>query len=294
MKFSIVSLINTQRIAEVLDMFGHVIDNNKPDFVITYGGDGTVLYSERKYPGIPKITILPVAKSTAGSVGFKCRYSIEELEDVLIKIDSGEYKIKEEMKLETTFQGRKYLSLNEMQLHNSSPIKAVRFSVYIEDEILFENVIGDGVVIATPFGSSAYYSSVGGERFDKGIGIALNNPYNVKEKPVVIDEGFDYNIIIKILRDNGLLLFDNDNDMIKVKAADRPQKQLYHQLVVNRQLGLPTASIASTDNMRLTTVKAVDQLKPTTAKASALADQPKGGDDIIVKRSKDTAKFVLT
>lgn len=228
MKFAVVSLKNTQRIVEALEIFGHDIDNNKPDFVITYGGDGTVLYAERKYPGIPKITI------RAGSVGFKCKYSIEELEDVLIKIDSGEYKLKEEMKLETNFQGRKYLSLNEVQLHNSSPIKAVRFSVYIEDKILFENVIGDGIVIATPFGSSAYYSSVGGEKFDKGIGIALNNPYNVKEKPAVIDEGFDYSINIKILRDDGLLLSDNDNNMINVK----------------------------------------------------------GGDNIVVKRSKDTAKFV--
>lgn len=228
MKFAVVSLKNTQRIVETLEMFGHDIDNNKPDFVITYGGDGTILHSERKYPGIPKITV------RAGSVGFKCRYSIEELEDVLIKIDNGEYKLKEEIKLETNFQGRKYISLNEVQLHNSSPTKALRFSVYIEDEILFENVTGDGVIIATPFGSSAYYSSTGGEKFDKGIGITLNNPYNVKDKPIVIDEGFDYNINIKILRDDGLLLFDNDNNMIKVK----------------------------------------------------------GGDSIVVKRSKDTAKFV--
>lgn len=214
MKFAVVSLKNTQRIAQVLDMFGHDIYNNKPEFVITYGGDGTVLYAERKYPGIPKITI------RAGSVGFRCMYSEEDIEDVLIKIDNGEYTLKEEIKLETTFQERKYFSLNEAQLHNSSPIKAVRFSVYIEDEILFNNVIGDGVVVATPFGSSAYYSSVGGEKFDRGIGIALNNPYNVKDKPVIIDEGFDYNIDIKILRDDGLLLFDNDNDMIKVKGGD--------------------------------------------------------------------------
>jgi NAD+ kinase len=221
MKFAVVSLKNTQRIVEVLEMFGHDIDNKKPDFVITYGGDGTVLYSERKYPGVPKITILPTAKASAGSVGSKCMYSEAELEDVLIKIDSGEYELKEEIKLETTFQGRKYLSLNEVQLHNSSPIKAVRFSIYIEDEILFENVIGDGVVIATSFGSSAYYSSVGGEKFDKGIGIALNNPYNVKNKPVVIDEDFDYNINIKILRDDGLLLSDNDSNMIKAKGGDK-------------------------------------------------------------------------
>ena len=241
MKFSIVSLRNTQRITEIIDMFGHDIDNNKPDFIITYGGDGTILHAERKYPGIPKITILPTAKPTEGSVGFKCMYSEEELEDIIIKIDNGEYILKEEIKLETNFQGRKYLSLNEVQLHNYSPIKAVIFSIYIENIALLENVIGDGVIIATPFGSSVYYSSVGVNKFNKGIGIALNNPYNVKSKPEVIDEGFDYDINIKILQktskdaNNGLLLFDNDNKMIKVK----------------------------------------------------------GGDSIIVKRSKDTAKFVL-
>lgn len=214
MKFAVVSLKDTKRIFEALSMFGHDIDNNKPDFAITYGGDGTVLYAERKYPGVPKITI------RAGSVGFKCMYSMEELEDVLIKIEGGEYKLKEEIKLETTFQGKKYLSLNEVQIHNLSPIKAIRFSIYIENEILFENIIGDGVVIATPFGSSAYYSSVGGEKFDKGVGIALNNAYNVKDMPVVIDGGFDYSINIKILRDDGLLLFDNDYNVIKIKGGD--------------------------------------------------------------------------
>lgn len=243
MKFSVVSLKNTQRIAEALDMFGHVIDNNKPDFVITYGGDGTVLYSERKYPGIPKITI------RAGSVGFKCAYSIEELEDVLIKIDNGEYKIKEEMKLETTYQGRKYLSLNEVQLHNSSPIKAVRSSVRVNGQTLFDNIIGDGIVVSTPFGSAAYFSSVGGKKFDNGIGIALNNPYKYDNYAIVSSFDFiselgsryvivDLNseIYINVLRDDGLLLFDNDDKIIKVKC----------------------------------------------------------GDEILIKRAKDTAKFVVT
>ena len=86
MKFAVVSLKNIQRVVKVLNMFGHDIDNNKPDFVITYGGDGTVLYAERRYPGIPKITILPTANSAADSVGFKCMYSELDLEDIIIVI----------------------------------------------------------------------------------------------------------------------------------------------------------------------------------------------------------------
>jgi len=222
MRFAVVSLNNDKirRIIQILGMHYHDIDSGNPDFVITYGGDGTIIYGERRYPGIPKITI------RGSSGGYKCLYNESDLENVISRIDSGEYKLKEEMKLETTFQGIKYLSLNEVQIHNSSPIKAVRFSVYIENDILFENVIGDGVIIATPFGSSAYYSSVGGKKFDKGIGIALNNAYNVKYKPVIIDEGFGYCINIVILQrlpkdtNEGLLLFDNDDNIIKVRGGD--------------------------------------------------------------------------
>lgn len=216
MKFAVVSKSDDiQMIARVLAMFDIDIDNNKPDFVITYGGDGTILFSERRYPGIPKITIRRSKR------GIKCNYSENELEDVLIKIDNGTYKIKEEIKLETTFQGKKYLSLNEVQIHNSSPIKAIRFSIYVDNIPLFEDIIGDGAVIATPFGSSAYFSSIGGEKFDKGIGIGLNNPYNAKSrKPIIVDSGFDPKISIKILRDDGLLLFDNDDNIIKVKGGD--------------------------------------------------------------------------
>ena len=214
MKFALVSKSDVQAIAKVIAMFDLDMDNKEPDFVITYGGDGTVLFAERKYPGIPKITI------RGSERGFRCNYTEHELEDVLIKIDNSTYKIKEEIKLETTFQGRKYLSLNEVQIHNSSPIKAIRFSIHVDDSPLFENVIGDGAVIATPFGSSAYFSSIGGEKFDRGIGIGLNNPYNVKSKPIIVDSGFDPEIHIKILRDDGLLLFDNDDNIIKIKGGD--------------------------------------------------------------------------
>lgn len=215
MKFAIVSKNNDiQTIAKVLTMFDLDMDNNKPDFVIAYGGDGTILFSERRYPGIPKITIRGSERGT------KCNYSENDLEDVIIKIDNGTYKIKEENKLETTFQGKKYLSLNEVQIHNYSPIKAIRFSIYVDSISLFGDIIGDGAVIATPFGSSAYFSSIGGEKFDNGIGIGLNNPYNVKSKHIIVDSGFDPEIYIKILRDDGLLLFDNDDNMIKIKGGD--------------------------------------------------------------------------
>lgn len=220
MKFAIISKNgNVKRIAETLAMFDIDIDSKSPDFVITHGGDGTILRAERKYPGVPKITI----RGSEG--GFKCNYTENDLEDVLIKIDNGTYKIKEEVKLETTFQGRKYLSLNEVQIHNSSPIRAIRFSIYMDSSPLFKDIVGDGAVVATPFGSSGYFSSIGGEKFNRGIGVGLNNPFNVKSKPIIIDSGFDIKLYIEIIRDDGLLLFDNDENMITVKGGDKIQTE---------------------------------------------------------------------
>ena len=108
MKLAIISKSgDIKRIAEALAMFDIDIDSNQPDFVIVHGGDGTILRAERKYPGVPKITI------RASHGGFKYNFTEQDLEDVLIKLDNGTYAIKEESKLETTFQGKKYLSLNE-------------------------------------------------------------------------------------------------------------------------------------------------------------------------------------
>jgi NAD+ kinase len=215
MKFAIMSKSkDIKRIVDILAMFDIDIDSKTPDFVIAHGGDGTILRAERKYPGVPKITI------RASEGGFKCKYIEHDLEDILIRIDSGAYEIKEEAKLETTFEGKKYLSLNEVQVHNMSPIKAIRFSIYMNSLPLFENIVGDGAVIATPFGSSGYFSSIGGEMFDNGIGIGLNNPFNAKSKPIIVDGGFSPEIYIRIIRDNGLLLFDNDENMVNIEEGD--------------------------------------------------------------------------
>ena len=247
MKFAVVSKNPTQEITRVLAMFDLDIDNKKPDFVITYGGDGTVLFAERRYPGIPKITI----RGSEG--GFKCNYAEHELEDVLFKIEDGTYKIKEEMKLETTFQGRKYLSLNEVQIHNSTPNKAIRFSIVMDNLPIFEDVIGDGAVVATPFGSSAYFSSIGGEIFDKGIGIGLNNPHNVKSKPIIIDSDFNPGIVIKILRDDGLLIFDEDDNMIKIKGGDE----------INVEKSINTAKFVTIWELNSVSILKLDRLTAT-------------------------------
>lgn len=194
--------------------------NDNPDFVIVVGGDGIILNAERAYPCIPKITF------RSSDVGSKCRYTLDDFEKVINKVLDGEFTIIKEPKLHLDWYN--FFALNEIQLHNKIPISAVRFSIEVDNEMLFKNVIGDGVIIATPFGSSGYYMSVGGVPFKNCIGIALNNPSNYSEKPKLVPLGTE--IKIKVHRKNGILIEDNNPDFIDVieekeyiiKMADKP------------------------------------------------------------------------
>ncbi len=186
---------------------GFVLDSNAPEIVFTYGGDGTILASERSYPGVPKAAI------KHSLFCYKCAFKEEELESILARIKNKKYKIEEHTKIKTTAKTKTLVSLNEIQLHNKKPTKAIRFNVYVNKKQVFENVVGDGVVIATPYGSTAYYKSVGGKPFKKGIGIALNNPHK-REKPIVVNESSE--IEIEILRECAQLFSDNDDKNIVV------------------------------------------------------------------------------
>ena len=192
---------------------GFVIDSINPEIVFTYGGDGTILASERSYPGVPKATI------KHSLFCYKCAFKEEELESILTRIKNKKYKLEEHTKLQATATTKTLISLNEIQLHNKKPTKAIRFNVCVDKKQVFENVVGDGVVIATPYGSTAYYKSVGGKPFKKGIGIALNNPHK-QEKSIVVSESSE--IEIEILREEAQIFSDNDDkNVVVLNPKDR-------------------------------------------------------------------------
>ena len=205
---------------KTLKSYGLEIDRKNPEFVFSYGGDGAILFSERLYPGVPKVTVRCSSKCN------RCEFNPDDIEDVVERLKSGRYDVKEYMKIEADFKGKIVVGLNEVQVHNKLFTKAVRFNVYLDDELLYENVIGDGVVISTPFGSTGYYTSLGGERFEKSIGIAVNNRHKWV-KPVVASETSV--IEVEILREDAYLLYDNDEEgKILLKKGDRIAVRKYN------------------------------------------------------------------
>ena len=182
---------------------GFKIVKRKPDFIISYGGDGTLMQSEHEFPGIPKIIL-------KGSLICK-KASCFSNEDILQKIKKGNFKIKECFKLEAMAGNKKIAAVNDIVLHNKNARHAIRYRVWIDGNEIGKDVIGDGAVIATPFGSTAYYRSITDSFFDLGIGLAFNNSTEQFDHMVLKE---DSQIKIKIVRGPAVVYGDNQEEHI--------------------------------------------------------------------------------
>ncbi len=198
--------------------YGFVYDAKKPDLVITYGGDGTLLHAERVYPGVPK---LPLRASPTCK---KCHD--HEMTHALELLKNGTFHTSEHKKLEAKVGNDTLLGLNDIIIRNKGVEHAIRFDVFIDKKKVFEHLIGDGLVVATPFGSTAYYHSITKDTVENGLGLALNN-VTVEQEPLLLAE--DVKIEVRILRGPAELAADNlkyrralrEGERIRVKAAKK-------------------------------------------------------------------------
>jgi NAD+ kinase len=183
-----------------------------PDMVIAYGGDGTFLIAERKFPGIPKILL-----SDSETCQLCCNLNIEEAIDLF---EEGRYEIQEIKKIKAIYEDgdeKELIGTNDIVIRNSLPTEAIRFNIKINEEFIGE-FIGDGVVVSTPYGSKAYFSSITRKNFNEGIGIAFNNVTKHKEYIII---NHDDKIEIEITRGPGVLVADNNRDFINLEKGNK-------------------------------------------------------------------------
>ncbi len=206
---------NSKDIASLLKSLGVEIVNSKPDVVITYGGDGTLISSERMYPGIPK---LPIRDSRVCN---KCLRHQDET--ILKKLVAGKLTLSEYKKLETTILYKQLFALNDFVIRNVLPIHAIRFLTSVTSEKL---LIGDGIVLSTPFGSSGYFKSITGKTFEKDWGLAFNN--TTQNSPPIFLKDKD-SVTFKLIRGTATLSFDNNPDLFKIDEGSEIMFKLSDQ-----------------------------------------------------------------
>ncbi len=178
--------------------------NRNPDLIISIGGDGSFFISERKFPRIPKLLV------RNSNICFHCNN--RDFSKVIKDIAKNKYKVKKLIKLKTDKDN--LIAVNDVVIRNKDQREALRFDVFINNKPKFRNIIGDGVIISTPFGSHGYFHSITNKNFNRGIGIALNNT-TMRFKPLIVNE--NSKIKIKINRSNAIVTADNDNKFLKLK-----------------------------------------------------------------------------
>lgn len=198
---------NAKDLTKLIKHLEFEIVSLNPDVIISYGGDGTLLSLERKYPGVPK---LPIRDSLI------CKKCPKHKEEILLQaLLQGKLKIKEYQKLHTNTYGTDLLALNDFVVRNENPIHTIRFKVF-NNGIPVGFFIGDGIVIATPFGSTGYFKSVTGKSFNSGFGLAFNNTTE-KESPIYLNANDDINF--QLARGKATLSFDNNPDVLQISEG---------------------------------------------------------------------------
>jgi len=202
-----------------------IYSEENPDLVVSYGGDGMFLISERIFPCIPKLLI---RESEVGN----CCHNIN-ITDALKKYNEGNYEVNEIKKLKATCQGqfeiREIVGINDIVIRNSLPTEAIRFRYKINQNEWSKTLIGDGMVISTSYGSTkgAYFYSIEQKSFENGIGVAFNNTTE-KQKALYLNEK-DL-IEIEIIRGIGVLVSDNNRDFINLEKGDKIKIKLTDEI----------------------------------------------------------------
>lgn len=196
---------NSSQIKPLVEKAGFLITEKEPDFIVSYGGDGTHMMAEHAYPGIPKILLKD------SLICKKCSPLANDV--VLDRVANGKYHIEDLMKLEVSAHGKTLFAMNDVILHNKDSRHAIRYCPVVQGRSLGGEVIGDGVVVATPFGSTAYYRSITDSFFELGIGLAFNNSTEQSDHVVLKEDSV---INITIARGHATVYADNQAEEIAV------------------------------------------------------------------------------
>ncbi|MEW5994787.1 MAG: NAD(+)/NADH kinase, partial [Candidatus Zixiibacteriota bacterium] len=161
------------------------------DLLVSMGGDGTFLASARAVgeQGVPLLGI------NLGSLGFLTQVGQKDLEKALAAIAEGKYEIEERMLLKVHVEGKQQLdnpyALNDVVVDNGpiSRLIDINLRVNKEDIVTYK---ADGLIIATPTGSTAYSLAVGGPIMHPKMEAIIAAPissFSLNTRPMVFSSG---------------------------------------------------------------------------------------------------------
>ena len=174
------------------------------DLIIVFGGDGTLLNSARQYLEYE----IPILGVNMGNVGFLTDIKVDNFDESLKAILNGAYKIEERNLVSAQYNENHIYGLNEVVIHSGAYAQLMRYRLNVNSKVVYEQR-SDGLIIATPTGSTAYSLSAGGPIIHPSLDvwtILPMLPQSLSSRPFIISS--NENVEIEI--------FDGPNDSAKI------------------------------------------------------------------------------
>jgi NAD+ kinase len=160
------------------------------DMIVSMGGDGTMLAAARA--AVPHET--PILGINLGSLGFLTQQRREQLLDALDAVDAGKYRIEERMLLQAVVDnssGSLPAALNDIVVSNAPVSRVIDINLKVNGEDVV-TYTADGLILATPTGSTAYSLAVGGPIMHPKMEAIIAAPisaFSLNIRPIVFDAG---------------------------------------------------------------------------------------------------------
>jgi NAD+ kinase len=204
------------------------MERQKVDFIVSVGGDGTILRTIHKMNDP-----VPILGINMGTLGFLVDVEPKDAAGTLERLLSG-FDVDERSRLEVLLNERCLPpATNEVVLMTASPAKMIEFEIIV-DGALMEDFRADGVIIATSTGSTAYAMSAGGPIVDPrvdAIVLVPMAPFKLSSRPWVIPGESRIEVKLKLPGKEALVVVDgqstttiSQNDSVVIRKAETPAR----------------------------------------------------------------------
>ena len=156
------------------------------DYVVSIGGDGTILRSADE---IGKLSI-PIIGLNKGRLGFLANSPVEVFDSILEKIQASKFEISERSIIQVEFEGNIKNALNEISVSRKNTTSLITIDTKLDNQYL-NTYWADGLIISTPTGSTGYSLSCGGPIImpdSKNFVLTPIAPHNLNARPLVISD----------------------------------------------------------------------------------------------------------
>ncbi len=199
---------------------------SRADLIVVAGGDGTLLNIARRI-GSRETPILGI---NLGGLGFLTEVTVNEARDTLDRVIAGRFEVDRRITLEAVIErsgvpspsgAKAFRALNDVVL-NKGPLGRMMQLEVVADGKPFCTYRADGLIVATPTGSTAYALSAGGPIIYPTLGVIVLAPicpHTLSNRPVVLPDSFEIEVRVNVSDHDAMLTMDGQ-DSQKLSEAD--------------------------------------------------------------------------